>query len=72
MLGDDDWENRLALEIASVGKQDQWSDATLNRIQRLLTAVECRGSTEADCVKYEFYPPVMLKLISGRRSLLSL
>jgi hypothetical protein len=34
-----DWETRLALEIASVGKPDQWSDATCNRLQRLLTGV---------------------------------
>jgi hypothetical protein len=67
-----DWETRLALEIASVGKPDQWSNTTCNRIQRLLTGVECTGSTDFDRVKSAFCPPVMHKLESVRRRLLSL
>ena len=67
-----DWETRLALEIASVGKPDQWSNTTCNRIQRLLTGVECTGSTDSDRVKSAFCPPVMHKLESVRRRLLSL
>jgi hypothetical protein len=67
-----DWETRLAVEIASVGKPDQWSDTTYNLIQRLLTGVECTYSTEADRVKSAFCPPVMHKLESVRGRLLSL
>jgi hypothetical protein len=67
-----DWETRIALEIASIGKLDQWSDATCNRIQRLLTGVEYVGFTESDRVKSAFCPPVMHKLKSVQRSLISL
>jgi hypothetical protein len=67
-----DWETRLALEIASVGKLDQWSDATCNRLQQLLTGVECIGSADTSRLKSVFCPPVMHKLKSVRKRLLSL
>jgi hypothetical protein len=67
-----DWETSRALEISSVGKPDQWSDTTYNLIQRLLTVVQCTGFTESDRVKSALCPPVMHKLESVRRRLLSL
>jgi hypothetical protein len=66
------WETRLALEIAPVGKPDQWSDATCNRLLQLLNGVEFIGSADTSRVKSVFCPPVMHKLKSVRKRLLSL
>jgi hypothetical protein len=67
LLGD-----QARTKIASVGKPDQWSDTTCNRVQGLLTGVYCIGSTETDRVKSEFCLPAMHKLKSVRMRLLSL
>jgi hypothetical protein len=65
-----DWKTRL--EISSIGKPNQWSDATCDRLQQLLTGVECIGSADTSRLKSLFCPLVMQKLKSVRKRLLAL